>query len=156
MNSTVKCTHPPCCCVTTLPWDNRVKVAQNIGLVRNVLSCKGVIHLGLEYFQSVANFYRPLASEKLGIHKGSDVDSQLSTWHTVLLSQSQWKMCSAAIQGCLCRDTCHNHISVVIITYQLLTNVHSCSTNFQHLYDCLRVIIFLLDCGFIRASCLHE
>ena len=65
-----------------------MKVSQNIGLVRNVLLCKGDIHLVLEYFQTVAIFfYYPLTSETLGIHKVSD----LNGLHAVPLSEIQCK-----------------------------------------------------------------
>ena len=73
------------CCLTTLQGDNCVKVSQNIDLVRNVLLCKGDIHLVLEYFQTVANcFDYPLTSETLGIHKVSDLNGHL---HAVPLSE---------------------------------------------------------------------
>ena len=77
------------CCLTTMQGDNCVKVSQNIGLVRNVLLCKGDIHLVLEYFQTVANFFDyPLQSETLGIHKVSDLNGHL---HAVPLSEIQCK-----------------------------------------------------------------
>ena len=57
-----------------------MKVGQNIGLVRNVLSCEGNIHIVLEYFQFIADFFDyPLKSEKLGIHRVSDLGGQLCT-----------------------------------------------------------------------------